>query len=498
MPQNIGSREELTFRETELRANSLGLVSIVMQGVTHIAPAVGIVLTVQFISSISGLTSPLSYFLAFLIVLLLGASLTQLAKYLPAAGGYYTYLSHTVSPRAGWLTGWLYFLYDPICPAINLAFMGFLFERTMRAEWDITFPWWLFFVIGTGLVMYVIYRGIQLSARTILVLGLSEIGVIVALGMFGLLQSGPGGVNFESFNPSNRISTNGLFLGVIFSVFAFTGFEAMTPLAEESRNPRRLVPRGIMYSILTMGAFYLFSSWALLIGWGTDNFNSFVGSAENPVFVLGKDLWGAGWILVLLAVINSIFAVSIACSNAATRVWFGMARSGSLPRVLAKVHPRYQTPANAVLLMTLVTLIVGLGLGFSIGPDQEFFMMGIAITLSLAVVYSLGNLGVFLYYWRERRPEFNVWLHLIFPLVSTVALGYVALKSMIPIPPLPIGAAPWIALGMLVLGIGLVYAISWTGREKWLSKAGAVYEGGMSQVVDPPGVTGDSDDQPNR
>ena len=108
-------------------------------------------------------------------------------------------------------------------------------------------------------------------------------------------------------------------------------------------------------------------------------------------------------------------------------------------------------------------------------------MMGIAITLSLAAVYSLGNLGVVRYFWRERRSEFNVWLHAVFPVLSTVALGYVAFKSMIPIPALPIGAAPWIALGMLVIGLILVFAISATGREEWLRKAGAVYEGDIPQ-----------------
>jgi len=487
-----GPESGVDYRTTELRTNALGLVPIVMQGVTHIAPAVGMVLTIQFITSLAGVTSPLSYFFAFLIVLLLGASLTQLAKHLPSAGGYYTYLSRTVHPRAGFLTAWLYFLYDPTCPAINLAFMGFFFESTMKSEWGVTwFKWWLFFLIGTAFVTFIIYRGIKISARTIVTLGVFEIAVVVVLSLFGLFSPGPGGISLSSYNPSNALTTNGLFLGVVFSIFAFTGFEAVAPLAEESENPRRLLPRGIMYSILIMGAFYLFCSWALLIGWGTDRLPSFIKSAENPVFVLAKHLWGGAWVFVFLAVINSIFAVCIACSNAATRVFYGMARSGSLPKALTKVHPVYKTPVNAILLMTFLTLAVGLGLGFWLGPDQEFFMMGIAITLSLAAVYSLGNLGVFLYYWRERRSEFNVWLHAVFPLASTAALGYVAFKSMIPIPSLPIGAAPWIALGMLVTGLIVVFAISSTGREEWLRKAGAVYEGDIPEpaaaVEQPPG-----------
>src|SRR5881392_951536 len=85
----------------ELRSGALKLPSILMQGITHIAPAVGIVLTIQLISSLAGVTAPLAYLIAFAIVLTLGISLTQLAKHLASAGGYYTYVSRTVSPGAG-------------------------------------------------------------------------------------------------------------------------------------------------------------------------------------------------------------------------------------------------------------------------------------------------------------------------------------------------------------------------------------------------------------
>ena len=291
MSDNNADRQEWEtgYRTTELRANALGLPAIVMQGVTHIAPAVGVVLSIQFITSLAGVTTPLSYLFAFFIVLLLGASLTQLAKHLPSSGGYYTYLSRTVHPRAGFLTAWLYFLYDPTCPAINLAFMGFFFESTLKAEWGITwFKWWLFFLIGTAFVTFFIYRGIKISTRTVVILGVTEIAIVVVLGIFGLFSPGPGGFNFSSYNPGNSLTTNGLFLGVVFSIFSFTGFEAVAPLAEESQQPRKLLPRGIMYSILIMGAFYLFCSWAIMLGWGTDKIPSFISSAENPVFVL----WG--------------------------------------------------------------------------------------------------------------------------------------------------------------------------------------------------------------
>src|ERR671932_258984 len=92
---------QVVVAQTQLQAGALGLVPVLMQGVTHIAPAVGLVLTIQFIAAQAGVTAPLAYFIAFLIVMTLGIALTQLAKYLPSAGGYYPYGSTTLGPRAG-------------------------------------------------------------------------------------------------------------------------------------------------------------------------------------------------------------------------------------------------------------------------------------------------------------------------------------------------------------------------------------------------------------
>lgn len=455
-------------RETELRRGALKLSSVLMQGITHIAPAVGIVLTIQLITSLAGIAAPLAYAIAFGIVLTLGVALTQLAKHLASAGGYYTYVSRTVDPNAGFLTAWLYFLYDPTSAAINLAFMGFFFEGTMKTEFGVAFPWWEFFLLGTILITVLVYYGVEISARSMVLLGVAEIAIVVALAITGLFHPGKGGINFSSYSPASAPSVSGLYLGVVFSILSFTGFESVAPLAEESEAPRRNLPRGIIGSILLMGAFYLFCSWALLIGWGTSDLSSFIKSAENPTFRLGKKLWGRGWILLFIAVINSILAVSIASTNAATRVFFAMGRSGSLPRGLAKVHPRYKTPANAIWFQTFLTLAIGLGLGFWIGPDQEFYLMGVAVTLGLVFVYSAGNLGVYRYYRNEHRSEFNLLLHLLFPLLSTLALIWVGYKSIVPLPPSPVMFAPMLVGIWLALGIAVLFVLRRGGKEKWL------------------------------
>ncbi len=486
MSSNSKSKHIPFVAETTLRPGALKLPALLMQAISHIAPAVGLVLSIQYITSLAGVTSPFAYAVAVFIVFTLGISLTQLAKHLPSASGYYTYISRTVHPRAGFLTAWLYLLYDPTATAINIAFMGYFFEKTMQAQFHVWCPWWLFLIVVTLLLTVIVYRGITPSAEAVIFLGAAEIAIVLALSIFGLLHPGRGGINLAPYVPSRAPSMKGLYLAVVFSIFSVTGYDGIVPLAEESEDPRVNLPRAIMGSILCTGAFYLFCSWAVLVGWGTHDIGGFVKSAENPCFVLARRLWGKGWILILIAVLNSILAVAIASTNAATRVFFALGRAGVLPHSLSRVHPRYLTPANAIWLQTILTLAVGLGLGFWIGPDQEFYFMGTAITLGLVLIYGISNWGVYRFYRGEKRGEFSIWLHLICPLFSTAALIWVGVASIVPLPDAPLRYAPVLVGAWIIAGLMLLWFMHRQGKEGWLLKAGEAVHENLATVVEAP------------
>src|SRR3984957_11327259 len=146
-----------------LRANALSFSAVLTQGITHIAPAMGLVVAVQFVTTMAGTASPLAYLIALLIVLMLGVCLAQLALHLPSAGGYYTYVARSLNPKAGFLAAWMFFLYDPLTCAVNLAYLGFLLQTTLRIEAHITCPWYVPYVILTLLISLLIYRSIHIS-----------------------------------------------------------------------------------------------------------------------------------------------------------------------------------------------------------------------------------------------------------------------------------------------------------------------------------------------
>src|ERR1700744_2843304 len=172
-PPEAGA-EQHTVAETELKAGAIGLPGVLMQGVTAIAPAIAGMFTIPFIVSNAGVAAPLAYLGAFIIALMLGYVLAQFAKHMTSAGTYYTFISNSLGERWGFLVAWTYLLFYPVVVAQVGSFMGSTLQSTLGAEYNITFEWWWFMVFLILFVGYTAWRGVELSVRLLIVLGIFE------------------------------------------------------------------------------------------------------------------------------------------------------------------------------------------------------------------------------------------------------------------------------------------------------------------------------------
>jgi len=461
--------------KTELEEGAIGLLGATMQAVTHIAPAIAGFFFTAFIVSLAGVTAPLAYLIGFIIVLMLGSTLAQLAKHMPSAGGYYTYVSRAIHPRAGFLTSWMYILYSPLVGGPLAGFFGFIVAGELSANWGIEVPWlwWVSVLVFAPVTAFLQWEGIKLSTRFMVITGGLEMIIVMALAIFGFLVPPPGsaGISLDVFNPALIPAGEGFFLAVVFTVQGMTGWEASAPLAEETRDPKRNVPRSVMLSIALIGSFLVIVFWGVLTGFGNDA-EAVAGSPVLPALALAHRVWGDFWIIVLLAFLNSVAAASIACANVGSRMWYSMAKSGSFPSALAKVHPVHKTPTNAILVQMVLNLGAGLVGGFIWGADISFFLLlGLVLVLAVAVVYLMANLAVFRFYWTEKRAEFNWILHALFPLVSSLILIYAIYKSFPAASPFDL--APFIDGGWLLIGVVILILLRARGNEDWLLKAGS-------------------------
>ncbi len=461
-----------TYRPAQLQRNAVGLAPTLFQSITHMAPAAAVAFSIIVGAPYAGGSLPLSVLLALLACLFVAVSIGQLARHLPSAGGLYTYSSRGLHPYVGFLVAWGFMMAEPIvAPLLYL-----IFGNELAANLNSHFGWplwlWAPFAVLAGLIVWALtYRGIRLSTRTGVALGMFEIVVFVALALTLIVAAG-GNNTLAVFAPNtgNAKGWGSVFPGMIYAILAFIGFEAAAPLAEEAREPRRTIPRAVILSALLIGLFYLLCYYAATVYFGpnkmADSKNGFFSfNSGDPWSGLAQAVWGPGLVIVILAVLNSAIANSNAGANAATRVGYSLARIGLLPRVLARIHPRFQTPYWAVNAQAAGGIVLALALGLLAGsPLLAFALLGTIAGIIVVVIYILTNLSNLVFYLRERRDEFNILWNGVVPIVGSLIflpalaaalgidfanLGIVALSPPSNLAPIVIGV--WMLAGVVAL-----------------------------------------------
>src|SRR2546426_8461910 len=459
-----------------LQKDAIGLAPVLFQSITHMAPAAAVAFSIIFAVTYAGGATPLAVVLALVACLMVAISIGQLARHLPSAGGLYTYAARGLHPAAGFFVAWGFMLAEPlVAPLLYLIFGNvigvFLTNHFSTPTWL-----WAPFAAAAGIgVWFLVYRGVRISTEAGVVLGAFEIVVFLALAITLIIAAGSNNtLSVFSPNTGNSNGWGSVFAGMVYTVLAFIGFEASVPLAEETRDPRRTLPRAVILSCVLIGLFYLICYYAATVYFGpnqmADPKNGFFGfNGGDPWDGLAAKVWGPFAILVLLAIINSAVANSNAGANAATRMGFALGRAGILPRALAAVHPRFKTPYVAVHVQGAFGIAIAVILGFALSsPLNAFAPLGTMVTLIVVVIYILTNLSNLVFYWRERREELNPIWNVVVPVLGVVifipvllasfgidfaGLGIVGLTA-------PANAAPWIDLAWLLLGVGLYVYLS--------------------------------------
>jgi amino acid transporter len=472
-PSEKAATNEVLVAKTRLAGGALRLPEALMQSITETAPAYTLFFFIQGTVLLAALATPFVFLVGIVIMVLLAITLAQIAKYLSSAGGFFTWVSRGLHPRVGWFIAWLYALYTPLLPGLVLGLVGYISDQFFKSNYGFSLPWEWWVVIGVTLCALISYRGIKLSGRLLLITGSVEIVIMLALAVWGLASPGKGGFNLSGFNPNSAPTSHGLYLAVIFAIVAYTGWESVASLGEETENPNRNIGIAMWASVLILGVIFSFFAWGALVGWGTSQAASFGTAVNNPLLTLAHRYWHGADIIVLIALWNSGFAGSLALFNQSTRMWFGMADAGALPKQLKYVHPKYKTPVGTILAEVVVTLIATFIIYQVLyGPLTGFGFYAFALGFAIVLIYSAAAIATGVYFWRERRSEFNPVLHLLLPVVVTVALVWSEYKSVVPLPPAPTRYALWFFVGWAVIGVVVLLAMRLAGKEDWLIHAG--------------------------
>lgn len=457
-------------RQTQgLRRGAVGSTGVLFQSITFMAPAIATAFSIPAGIAFSGGSAVLSVILALIASMLAAVSIGQLAKHIPTAGSFYTYVSNGIHPAVGFLVGWAFLLGILVGGPFLALQMGFVVAGTTNAEWGWSPDlWWIWAVLVCLLVFWLGYRGIKASTGTGILLGAFEILVFVALSLTLIVQAG-GDNTLEVFgthyaNNPDYSGFSGVIVGSIYTILAFIGFEEAAPIAEEAHEPHRTVNRAIIYSCLGIGLFYILNTYASTITFGPAQMTGFVSAGDGNPWqnLLARDAWGTvGFVLVFFALINSVIANQNAANNSSTRTMFSMGRIRLLPTQFGALTRG--SPMLALIAQLVVSVGVALWLGKQYDPYTGFVILATILVDIFAPMYILLNIACIAYFWRYRRDEFSWWLHGLVPLAGAIAFipafcagAGIPVFSFITALPKPLSyagpaAAIWVAIGVVYL-----------------------------------------------
>jgi amino acid transporter len=453
-----------------LERNAVGLLDVLFQSITSMAPGAAIAASIPLGAGFASGALPLAVLIAFVGILFTAWSIGQLAKHIPAAGSVATYNAVGLAPWVGFLVGWAYAAVEVLIMPLVMLQLGY----TVAGEWNSeqsSFPtnlWWIFMAAGTILMCYLVYRGVKTSTRVGVVLGFVEIVVFLSLSVALVIKAGHHNTllvfTTHYANAKGYSGMTGVIAGAVGALLAFSGFEAAAPLAEETRDPRRNVQRAVLLSTLLIGALYIFTTYAATVAYGPARFSSFASYANGvPWDGLARTISVVFWALVLFAIINSTLANANAGANVFTRTAYAFGRVGAFPRMLADLHPRFKSPRVGILVELILSLALGLALGFKYTPQVAFGILGTAIVVIVVPVYIACNIACIGYFARHRKEEQHFLSHIVVPIIGALLLipGFFSVAGITGIPGLrfiaaltsPYKYAPYAMAAWLVVGI---------------------------------------------
>lgn len=356
---------------------SLGLASLVTYGLAYVAP-ITIFTTYGVATVASGGRLAASYGLATAGILLTALSYGHLASVFPQSGSVYGYASRSLSPGLGFLAGWAIALDYVMIPALNFLIIGIFATALLPG-----LPAWTWGLAAVAITTALNLRGIETTDRAgRVILGL-ELGVVAAFA-WAALRHGAG----EAFTRP-PFSLSALLAGAALVALSFLGFDAITTLAEEAREPRRDIPRAVVATCLLAGVLFVATSAVAFGAYPRTAFASVDSAGFDVAEALGGRSLGA---LVSIGQVVGSLASGLAGQAGAARLLYGMSRDGGLPRgFLDHLHPTRRTPDNATGLLAAVS-IAGLLLPLeeavslvNFGALVGFFLVNVSVIAHFVV-----------------------------------------------------------------------------------------------------------------
>ncbi|PLT29415.1 APC family permease [Peribacillus deserti] len=362
---------------------------------------------------------PLVYLVGIIAMVFTAFGYSQMSREFPVAGSVYSYVQRGLNPHIGFLAGWMILVDYILAPALLYAFGGIWINSLVPS-----IPIWVWVLAFVLFNTMVNGRGVALAAKTnFILLGIELIALLIFIGYavkFVFIDGmGTGGLSLDPLFQSEHISLGFISTAASIAVLSFLGFDGISTLSEETKNPQKTVGKATVAALVILGLIFMVETYmAALIHPQYKGLDPDMGFFDIAKEAGGNFLY---YLLILVNVVAVAIANALAAQSAISRILYSMSRDKLLPAsgFFGKIHPRFKTPLNATVFVGVISLVVALSL--SIETIIKFVNFG-ALTSFLLL-----NVTVFVYFFvkKKQRDTKGFFQYLLFPLCGFLIIGYV-------------------------------------------------------------------------
>lgn len=398
-----------------LKAGSVGLVGVVFMAVATAAPITAMTGNLPIaVGAGNGIGAPAGYLFATAVLTVFSVGYVAMARRITAAGAFYGFISHGLGRVAGMASGMLAVLAYIVFEASIVGVFAYFAKTTVADQLGADLPWPLYAGAMLAVTAVLAHFDIHLTAKALGVMLVAEIAVLFAVSLAVLLAGGgPDGIPAAPVNPANAFTGTSAGLGLFFAFWSWVGFESTAMYGEESRDPKRVIPRATLVSVIGVGLFYIFVSWMTISGNGLAE-SVRIASSATPLdlFFAPTRTFLGGWAVDAFQwlLLTGSFACGMAFHQCAARYLYAIGREGFLHRGLGRTHPRHGSPYFASYVQTaLATALVAAF--WLTGQDPYihlYTLLAILGTMAILIVQTLCSFAV-IGYFRRHHPEDRHW-----------------------------------------------------------------------------------------
>ena len=412
-----------------LRNGAIGLVAVASLGAIMMSPALGIYSWFPAIMTTAGGIVPFIFILALLVSIPTAVSYAVISRTRPSAGSAYTWVAEAARPRVGtWLGIMLALYYLGVVATMPVQFA--LYFNEFLGYFGVHASGYGYFAIGVLLSSAVVaalsYPEVKISARGAVTFMVFESLVVLALAVtVGFKHASS--LSAAPLNPGTGVGgATAIFGALIFGVLAFTGYDAATTVAEETKTPKRLVPVAVVSALLLTAVFWIVCSYLLSYSATTGQVTKDIAEGVTPFGPISKEYWGRGSILVDITGMTASLGVYVAAIVGVGRVLFAMGRDGVLPQSLGRLNPRHQTPWNALHVLFGLAIAINLVGAAILGTYNFLLWVGNATVWFALITYLFVNVANVLLH---RRESFNWLTNGVVPVLGAAITIYLIYKG---------------------------------------------------------------------